>query len=106
MPVRATVRRATAALVLLGSSLLCGAQTTKDTLDTYISKNIAEADELNSSTIEEWTTRHPGEVIEGPAGKSSDYDPANTWKLGPREQQETKLEGRWCLRSLAEIDHR
>ncbi len=104
MPVRATVRRATAALVLLGSSLLCGAQTTKDTLDTYISKNIAEADELNSSTIEEWTTRHPGEVIEGPVGKSSDYDPANTWKLSPREQQETKLEGRWCLRSLSEID--
>ena len=104
MPMRARARCATVALVFLGWACLCGAQTPRDTLDTYIAKSVAEADKADSTTIEEWTSRHPGEVIEGPAGKSSDYDPANTWKLGPREQQETKLEGRWCMRSLSEID--
>lgn len=104
MRLKSKVRGAAVALMFLGFPLLCGAQTSTDTVDTYISKNVGEADTLNSPTIKEWTTRHPGEVIEGPAGKGSDYDPANAWKLSPPQQQEMRLAGRWCLRSLAEIE--
>ncbi len=103
MPIEAKLLRVAAALMLLGSPMLGGAQTLPATLDTYISQSVGEADSLNSPTIKEWTTRHPGEVVEDPADKGSDYDPANAWKLSPRQQQDMKLEGRWCLRSLAEI---
>jgi hypothetical protein len=104
MSMKASVLRTTAALTFLGYSLLCGAQTARDTLDTYLSKAVAEADEVNFITVKEWTTRHPGEVVEGPPDKGTDYDPANAYKLDPRQQQDMKLEGRWCMRSLAEID--
>ena len=104
MPIKAKARRATAALMFLGSPLSCGAQMAKATLDSYLSKSVAEAESLDSATIKEWTTRHPGEVVEDPVDKGSDYDPANASKLNPRQQQDMKLEGRWCLRSLAEID--
>jgi len=103
MAMKAGLRHATAALMFLGYSLLCGAQSGKATLDSYLSEAVAEADDSNS-TIKEWIARHPGEVVEDAARKGSDYDPANAYKLDPRQQQDMKLEGRWCLRSLAEID--
>jgi hypothetical protein len=81
MPMKARPRRAAAVLMFLGSPLLCGAQTAKATLDSYISKSVAEADGLNFTTIKEWTTGHPGEVVEDPVDKGSDYDPANAYKL-------------------------
>ncbi|HXC42152.1 MAG TPA: hypothetical protein VNY51_01370 [Candidatus Dormibacteraeota bacterium] len=104
MATNAKIRRAIAALIFLGFPLLCGAQTSKDTLDIYVSKNVAEADSLDIPTIKEWSARHPGEVVQGPPSKGSDDDPANAWKLNPRQQEDVKLEGRWCLRSTAEID--
>jgi hypothetical protein len=101
---KANILLAAAALMLFGYSLLCGAQTAKGTLDSYLSQAVAEADGVNFTSVKEWTTRHPGEVVEDPAKKSSDYDPANAYNLSPRQQEDMKLEGRWCLRSLAEID--
>jgi hypothetical protein len=104
MPRVAKILRTAAALMLVAAPLLGGAQTSGDTLDGYISKSVAEADSLDSPTIKEWATRHPGEVVEDPPKKGSDYDPANLWNLSPRLQQDMKLEGRWCLRSLAQIE--
>jgi hypothetical protein len=54
---------------------------------------------MYSATIGEWSTRHPGETVDEPAKKDLNYDSANA-----REQQDRKLEGRWCLRSTAGID--
>ena len=104
MTMKAKRRCAAAAMVFLGFPVLCGAQTSKDTLEIFVSKTVAEADGWDTPTIEEWGARHPGEVVEGPPSKGSDNDPANAWKLSPRQQQDVKLEGRWCLRSTAEFD--
>ncbi|HVR25659.1 MAG TPA: hypothetical protein VMU26_20360 [Candidatus Polarisedimenticolia bacterium] len=82
----------------------------KATIDSYISKSVAEADSLNSATItiKEWTTGNGSlgirAKVEDPVDKDGDYDPTNPWKLNPLQQQDMKLEGRGCLRSLAEID--
>jgi hypothetical protein len=104
MPIEAKLLHAAAALLLLGSPLLGGAQTSRATLNTYISQSVTEADGLDSATIAQWTIRHPGEIVEAPGDKGSDYDPRNALRLSAREQQDRKLEGRWCLRSTAEVD--
>jgi hypothetical protein len=103
MPIEANLLHVAAALVLLGSPLLARAQTSKPTLD-YISQSVVEANTSNSPTIEEWTRKHPDEIVQTPADKGSDYGSGNIWDLKRPEQQDRKLEGRWCLRSTAEID--
>jgi hypothetical protein len=104
MAMKVKIRCAATALIFLGYPLLCGAQTSKGTLEIYVSKSVAEADSLDIPTIKEWSARHPGEVVEGPPSTGSDNDAANAWKLSPRQLQDMKLEGRWCLRSTAEVD--
>jgi hypothetical protein len=52
MPIKAKARRVTAALMFLGSPLLCGAQMAKATLDSYLCKSVAEAESLNSGTYQ------------------------------------------------------
>jgi hypothetical protein len=104
MTVEARLLQVAAALMCLGPPLLYGAQTPKATLDTYVSQSVSEAESLNPATIDEWAMRHPGETVVAPADNGSDYDQRNEWKLSAREQQDRKLEGRWCLRSTAEID--
>jgi hypothetical protein len=91
--------REAAALMLLGSPLSTGAQTSEATLDSFISQSLGDAESLYSATIGEWAIRHPNETVEVPAHKDRDYDSENA-----REQQDRKLEGRWCLRSTAGID--
>jgi hypothetical protein len=88
-----------AALMLLASPLLVGAQTAEATLDTYISQSVGDADSLYSATIGEWAIRHPSETVEAPAHKGRNYDSEDAL-----EQPNWKLEGRWCLRSTAGID--
>jgi hypothetical protein len=104
MPIEAKLLHAAAALLLLGSPLLGGAQTSRATLNTYISQSLSEADGLDSATIAQWSIRHPGEIVEAPGDKGRDYDPRNALRPNAREQQDRKLEGRWCLRSTAEVD--
>jgi len=104
MPIEANLLHVAAALILLGHPLLGRAQTSKPTLDTYISQSVVEANTSNSPTIEEWTRKHPDEIVQTPADKGSDYGSGNIWDLKRPEQQDRKLEGRWCLRSTAEID--
>src|ERR1019366_10223197 len=99
MPIGAKVMHMAAVLMLLGSPLLCGAQTSEAALDSFISQSVGDADSLYSATIAEWAIRHPGETVESPADRDRDYDPENG-----REQPDWKLEGRWCLRSTAGID--
>lgn len=88
------------ALVLLGFQLLCRAQTPALTLPNYLSQSIAEANGGQSVTIDEWTKRHPGEVLEEPMEKA---DPRKAYNLDARELRDVKLEGRWCLKSIATI---
>jgi hypothetical protein len=94
MSIAAKLMHVAAALMLLGSPLLTGAQTSQATLDSFISQNVGDAESLYSATIDEWTLRHPGETVEAPADRNRDYHPENA-----RSQQERKLEGRWCLAS-------
>jgi hypothetical protein len=101
MSIKAKLPYVAAALLLIGSSLSGLAQTSKPTLDSYVSQSVAEIDDLHSATIGEWAIRHPGEILATPADKG---DPRNAWKLNAPEQQDRKVEGRWCLRSTAEID--
>ena len=93
-----------AALALLGLPLSGAAQTQQPTLDAYISQTTGESEALYSSTIGQWAKRYPGEVVEDVADKANEYNSTNTYNLNPREQQDRKLQGRWCLRSLAEIN--
>jgi len=102
MPINGTVLRAAATLILFGLPLL--AQTPKPTVDSYISQSVREADALYSATVEKWAAQHPGEVVETLAEKQSEYGAEVAYKLSAREQHDRKLQGRWCLRSLAEID--
>lgn len=93
-----------AAMILLLLPLSGAAQTSQPTLNTYLSQTVAESENLYSSTIDEWAKRYPGEVVEDLADKASEYSPASAYQLSAREQQDRKLQGRWCMRSLAEID--
>ena len=86
--------------MLLGVPMFGGAQESRATLDAYLSQGADEEGALYSATIVEWESPHPGEKVEGPAEKG---DPRNAWQLSEREHRNRKLEGRWCLRSTAEI---
>lgn len=89
------------ALIWLGCQVFCRAQTPTATLQNYLSQNIAEANGDQSVTIAEWNKLHPGEVLEEPMEKS---DPRKAYNLDPRELRDVKLEGRWCLKSIATIE--
>ncbi|HVN78390.1 MAG TPA: hypothetical protein VMW38_05285 [Terriglobia bacterium] len=96
-----TSRRLWLALVLLGIPLLCKAQTPARTLQEYLSEIIVQANGDQSITIAEWNKRHPGEVLEEPMDKS---DPRKAFNLEAWEKRDVKLEGRWCLKSIATIE--
>ncbi len=89
------------ALLLLGCQLPCRAQAPVATLQEYLSRTIAEANGNQSITIAEWQKRHPGEVLEEPMEKG---DPRKAYNLDAREKRDLKLEGRWCLKSIAAIE--
>jgi hypothetical protein len=101
VPIEAKLPLVVASLALLVFPLLSGAQTSKATLDRYLAQGVAEGDALNSETISEWAVRHPGEKVEEPAAKA---DFGSVGELSVRQREDLKLEGRWCLRSTAEID--
>jgi hypothetical protein len=104
MPAKVKFRHLAVSLVLLGYPLLSGGQTSKPTLDAYISQSVVEANNPNFPTVEEWIRKHPDDIVQTPADKGSDYGSGISWDLKRPEQQEKKLQGRWCLRSNAEID--
>ena len=74
----------------------------KPTLDSYISKSVAEADSLNPRLSRNGPLGIRAKV-EDPVDRGSDYDPANAWKLNPRQTAGYEAGRHWCLRSLAEI---
>jgi hypothetical protein len=104
MPTNMKALRLTVSLMVLGYPLLGAAQRSKPTLDAYISQSVVEANSSSFQTIEEWASKHPDDIVQSPADKGSDYGSGITWDLKRPEQQEKKLQGRWCLRSNAEID--
>jgi hypothetical protein len=88
MSINANVRRCATVLLFLGVATVCGAQTEKASLESYIAGSEAEADSNPAPmTIKEWSARHPGEVVEDPLDKDSSYHPENIYQLSPREQQ-------------------
>ena len=87
-------------LLLLGFPSFVAAQTSKLTLEAYLSQTLSETQKADSATIAEWTATHPGETVDIP---EESYAQGTQWSLNTREQQNRKLEGRWCLRSTAEI---
>lgn len=93
-----------ASFILLGLPVSSVAQASKVTLEAYIGESVREANSPNLPTIEEWTSKHPDDIVQSPADKGRDYGSRITWDLKRPEQQERKLQGRWCLRSNAEID--
>src|ERR1700735_283908 len=104
MPIEANLLHVAAALVLLGPPLLGRAQTSKPTLDTYIPQSVVEANTSNSPTIEEWTRKHPDDIVQTPADKGSDYGSGNILGLKRPEKQTRKVEGRLGLWSTCDID--
>ncbi len=98
MCLRAKFLLTAAVLVLLVTPLVCRAQTSEASLESFVSQSVGEAEKVDSATIGEWTIRHPGETVEAPAERGRDYDPENA-----RDMHDRELEGRWCLRSTAEI---
>jgi hypothetical protein len=102
MSINGNLLSVAATLTLFVSSLL--GQTPRPTLNTYISQSVREADTLYSATVEKWAAQHPGEVVETFADKQSEYGAGVAYKLSAREQDDRKLQGRWCLRSLTEIE--
>lgn len=101
------VKRAAATLPLLIFSVfypsLCTAQAAKLNLDTYIAQSVREAGTLYGVTIAEWSAHHPGEVVQAPEDSGGD-DPNKAYELSPRQQNDWRLEGRWCLRSITAMD--
>ncbi len=89
------------ALMLLGCQLPCRAQAPVATHEEYLSRTIAEANGDKPITIADWNKRHPGEVLEEPMDKG---DPRKAYNLDAREKRDLKLEGRWCLKSIAAIE--
>jgi len=70
----------------------------KLSLEDFISQSVSEAESLKLPTIGEWSVHHPGETVDAPDVKDRDYDQQNTRAVHNRE-----LQGRWCLRSTANI---
>ncbi len=87
-------------LLLLGFPSLSAAQTVKPSLETYLAETLSELQNADSVSIGKWTAGHPGETIDTP---EENYARGTQWTLSTREQQNSKLEGRWCLRSTTEI---
>jgi hypothetical protein len=86
-------------LMLLGFPSLSAAQTAKPTLETYLSETVRELQNADSVSIGKWTARHPGETVETP---EENY--AQQWALDARQEQNRKLQGRWCTRSTVEME--
>ena len=98
MPIRVSFVRIAPVLLLVIVPLSGGAQTPEPSLESFFSQSVIEAVTLGSPTIAEWATRHPGEIVEAPADKDLNYDPRDA-----RQRHDRELEGRWCMRSTAEI---
>jgi hypothetical protein len=91
--------RAALTATLFGAPILGGAQSPQTSLDTFVSQSVGENENQTPATIGEWVNRHTGEKVDGPAERDRGYDSGDA-----RDRQERELEGRWCLRSTAEID--
>jgi hypothetical protein len=91
--------RAASILMLFNAPILSGAQTPEASLDSFILQSVAEAQNLDSATISEWTIRHADEKVEEPAERDRGYDSGSA-----RDRRDRELEGRWCLRSTGEIN--
>ena len=98
MPIKASFLRIAALLLLVNSPVVGRSQTSEPTLENFVSQSVIEAKNLGVPTIAEWAILHPGEIVESPADKDRNYDPENA-----RQRHNRELEGRWCLRSTAEI---
>lgn len=81
MPAKVKFRHLAVSLVLLGYPLLSGGQTSKPTLDAYISQSVVEANNPNFPTVEEWIRKHPDDIVQTPADKGSDYGSGISWDL-------------------------
>lgn len=98
MPVGTKSIRAVTMLMLLSGPLPGGSQIIETSLEDFVSQSVSETANLGSPTINEWAIRHPGEQVDAPAERNRDYDLKNA-----RYMYDRKLEGRWCLRSTAQI---
>jgi hypothetical protein len=98
MQIKAKFVSVAAGFLLCGAPLACAAQQVEVSPDSFVSQSVAETGKLNSQTIGEWAILHPGEKVETPVDKDKNYDPGST-----RQEQERELQGRWCLRSTAQI---
>jgi hypothetical protein len=98
LPIPWKLTLAATLLLLLGAPLSGRAQTPETTLDSYLQQSVGDAQSPGPATIAEWAIRHPGEVVDAPADKDRDYDAGDA-----RQRRDRELEGRWCLRSTAQI---
>jgi len=87
-----------AVLLLLGCPLVGGTQTREVSLEDFVLQTVIEAESLNTPTIGEWTVHHPGESVETPAEKERELYQKNV-----RDMHDKELQGRWCLRSTAQL---
>jgi hypothetical protein len=84
-------------------SSLCTAQTANLNLDSYISQSVGEAGTLYGVTINGWLEHHPGEAVETPDDIGFN-DPNRAYELSPRQKNDWRLQGRWCLRSSSAVE--
>ena len=87
-----------AILLFFGFPAMGRTQTSDLSLEDFILQTVIDTKSLNTPTIGEWEIRHTGEKVEAPAERDRDYDRQNARSMHDRE-----LEGRWCLRSTAQI---
>jgi len=87
-----------AMVVLLCCAVRSHSQTGLPSLESFISRSVVEAGDFGSQSAKEWAKLHPGDRVGTFAERDREYDPANA-----RERYDRGVEGRWCLRSTAEL---
>lgn len=79
------------ALLLIAGSLSGVAQTAPPFISSYANQILTELEETSPVSVEDWTRQHTGDSLE------TRFDAGS-------EQSLYELEGRWCVRSTANID--
>lgn len=91
-----------ATLLLLATfSAALPAQTLETAIQSYLGGAIADASNSEPVTIDEWTTAHPGELVEAPDWSEFAYGFQGRFDGGTGP--DGKVSGLWCMRSSVDI---
>jgi hypothetical protein len=89
-------------LMLATFSAALPAQTLETALQAYLGAAITDAASSEPVTIADWTSAHPGEIVEAPDWSEFAYGFQGQFDGGTG--QDGKVSGLWCLRSSVDLD--